>query len=163
MADRILYKRLADFGREILEKRTLLEGLPLIARYAKELIGAERASIFIHDPKAKKLWTMLADNVEKIVIDDDKGVVGETLQKQKPLIVNDVNKDPNFYPEVDRSTGYRTYNLITAPIYDMSNGVCGVLELLNKEGGFTKEDIRFIKLFAHALSSFAELMQLENK
>ena len=161
MENRTLYTKLADFGRLLLEKRSFEEGLPFIAEYAKELIEAERASIFIFHEKTGELWTTLADGVERIVVPADKGVVGKTIRLKEPLIVNDVNKEPDFFDEIDRETGYRTYNLITAPIYNSLHEVVGVLELLNKEGGFSQKDIKFMRLFAQAIGSFVELMMLE--
>ncbi len=163
MSERELYTKLSEFGRKLLEKRSFEEGLPFIAEYAKGLIGADRASIFIYHDKTQELWTMLADGIEKIVVPKEKGIVGETLQKKEPLIVNDVNKDPHFFSEIDKETGYRTYNIITAPIYNSFHEVVGVLELLNKEGGFTLEDKKLMRLFAHAIGSFVELMLLELK
>jgi len=163
MADVATYKKVADFGRLLLEKRTLGEGLPMIAEFAKELTGAQRASIFIYNDAKDELWTTLADGVDKIRLASNKGIVGETLRLQKALIVNDVNKDPNFYPEIDRITGYRTYNIITAPIYDSEGECVGVLELLNKDGNFTPQDLKFMKLFAHAISSFVELIRLQEQ
>ncbi|MDY0122164.1 MAG: GAF domain-containing protein, partial [Sulfurimonas sp.] len=59
------YKKLADFGRNLLSKTSLVDGLPLISKYAKEVIGADRCSIFINDLEKNELWTTLADGVEK--------------------------------------------------------------------------------------------------
>ena len=161
MQERELYKKIADFGRQLLEKRSFEEGLPFIAKYAKELIGAERASIFIYHDQTQELWTTLADGVERIIVPKDKGIVGKTIRTKKAQIVNDVNKEPDFYDEIDRETGYRTYNLITAPIYNSLHEVVGVLELLNKEGCFVQEDEKLMRLFAQAIGSFVELMMLE--
>ncbi|SFV54798.1 RESPONSE REGULATOR PROTEIN-CheY-like nd an HD-GYP domain [hydrothermal vent metagenome] len=161
MQTRELYKKIATFGRELLEKRSFEEGLPFIAEYAKELIGADRASIFIYHKQSNELWTTLADGVERIIVPVDKGIAGKTIRTKEPQIVNDVNKEPEFYSEIDKETGYRTYNLITAPIYNSHHEVVGVLELINKEGGFCKEDIKLMRLFAQAVGSFVELMMLE--
>ena len=163
MKERELYKKIADFGRQLLEKRSFKEGLPFITEYAKELIGADRASIFIYHDDTDELWTTLADGVERIIVPVEKGVVGKTIRTQKPQIVNDVNKEPDFYDEIDRETGYRTYNLITAPVYNSLHEVVGVLELLNKDGGFTADDKKLMRLFAQAIGSFVELMMLELK
>ncbi len=158
---RELYKKIADFGRQLLEKRSYEEGLPFITKYAKELIGASRASIFIYHNETEELWTTIADGVERIIVPIEKGIVGKTIRTREPQIVNDVNKEPDFYDEIDRETGYRTYNLVTAPIYNSLHQVVGVLELLNKEGGFTEEDKKLMRLFAQAIGSFVELMMLE--
>lgn len=51
------YSAFADFGRALLKRPSLQEGLPLISAYAKEISGAERCSIFIYNPNIQMLWT----------------------------------------------------------------------------------------------------------
>jgi GAF domain-containing protein len=152
------YLKLADFGRELLNKKSLKEGIPLISKYAKDVISAQRCSIFIYDAPNNSLWTILSDGIEKIQIPSDKGVVGETVKEKKPLIVNDSYADSNFLNEIDKQSGYTTNNLITAPVFDSNRKVMGVLELLNKEGGFDNEDMKFMVFFSQYISGFIELI-----
>lgn len=152
------YLKLADFGRELLNKKSLEDGMPLIAQYTKDVIIAERCSIFIYNTKTQRLWTTLADGVQKIEIDADKGIVGKTLREKKPIVVNEPYLDPDFLDEVDKKTGYKTNNIITAPIFDSNRKIIGVLELLNKLDGFDDEDRKFMIFFAHYISGFLELV-----
>jgi len=152
------YIKLANFGRELLEKKSLSEGLPHIARYAKELIDARRCSIYMYDRESDELWTTLADGIEKIVIPSNKGIVGNTIREEKPLIVNDAYSHPNFHSGIDEESGYVTVNLITAPIFNSTRDVIGVLQLINKNGGFDDEDVKFMVFFAHYVSGFLELI-----
>lgn len=154
------YLKLADFGRELLDKRSLAEGLPLISKYVKEVIKADRCSIFIYDAKNNKLWTTLADGVDKISIAPDEGLVGRTLKIRKPILENDAYENPQFLKAIDIQTGYKTQNIITAPIFNSKRNIIGVLELLNKEGGFDNDDSRFMIFFAHYVSGFIELTTL---
>jgi len=151
------YHALANFGRELLEKKTLSEGLPLISVYAKNVIGAQRCSIFIYDTKNEELWTTLADGVEKIVVPFDKGLVGATLREKKPIMTNDPYTHPDFLSEVDKETGFVTKNVITAPIFSSKRHILGVLQLINKNGDFDEEDKKFMIFFAHYISGFLEL------
>lgn len=162
MSHKEIYQKLASFGRELLTKGSLVEGLPLIAKYAKEVIGTQRCSIFIYDTHKSRLWTTLADGVELIEVDADKGIVGKTLREKKPLLVNDAYSNPDFSVEVDKETGYTTHNIITAPIFDSNKRIIGVMELLNKESDYTNEDRKFMIFFAHYISGFLELMQKYN-
>jgi len=152
------YIKLANFGRELLEKKSLGEGLPHIAKYAKDVIDARRCSIYMYDKKNDELWTTLSDGIEKIIIPSRKGVVGRTIKDKKPIIVNDAYSDPCFCQEIDAQTGYLTTNLITAPIFNSAREIVGVLQLLNKDGGFDSEDIKFMIFFAHYVSGYLELM-----
>lgn len=45
------YSKLTEFAQELLTKHSLEEGMPLISKYVKDVIGAERCSIFICDNK----------------------------------------------------------------------------------------------------------------
>ena len=154
------YSKLADFGRELLYKKSLVDGLPHISKYAKEVIGADRCSIFIYDEKKHELWTTLSDGVEKIIIDSDHGLVGETLKIKKPILENNAYTNPHFLSKVDKQTGYRTKSVITAPIFNSNRDIIGILQLLNKDGGFDSEDSKFMIFFAHYVSGFLELVNL---
>ena len=155
-----IYSKLADFGKELLNKKSLAEGLPLISKYAKEVIGADRCSIFIYDRNKDELWTTMADGIGKIVIPSNKGIVGHTLEVQKPVIVFDAASDPLFLSDIDKGSGYTTKNLVTAPVFNSEREIIGVLQLLNKEAGFDEDDVKFMKFFAHYISGFLELSTL---
>ncbi len=152
------YIKLANFGRELLQKKSLSEGLPHIATYAKDIIGARRCSIYMYNKDNDELWTTLADGIEKLHLTSDKGIVGQTIRAKKPIIVNDAYSHPDFLQTIDEGTGYVTVNIVTAPIFSSNREVIGVLQLLNKDGGFDDEDVRFMIFFAHYVSGFLELI-----
>ena len=154
------YSKLADFGRELLNKKSLVEGLPLISKYAKDVVGAQRCSIFIYDLQHKELWTTLADGVEKIVVPSGEGLVGHTLKIRKPITENDPYSNPHFLKNIDQETGYTTQNIATATIFNSKREIIGILELLNKESDFDNEDVKFMIFFAHYISGFLELTNL---
>jgi len=154
------YEKLTQFGQELLTKKSLVEGLPFISKYAKEIIGAERCSVFVYNIDNNTLWTTLADGIDKIVLPAEKGIVGHTFLSAEPTIVFDAKLDPLFHSEVDEKSGYTTKNLITAPIFNSEHKVIGVLQLLNKEEGFDEKDVKFMTFFAHYVSGFIELATL---
>jgi len=155
------YTKLAEFGRELLYKNSLMDGLPLISKYAKDIIGADRCSIFINDLEKKELWTTLSDGVDKIIIPQGKGIVGQAIEEEKSVLVNDVYTNTHFMSDVDEETGYKTKNIVATPIFNSEREVVGVLELLNKEGGFEDSDVKFMKFFTHYISGFLELVLLD--
>ena len=152
------YLKLSDFGRELLNKKSLADGIPLISKYAKDVIHAQRCSIFIYDAATNELKTTLADGIEEILMNADKGVVGHTIKEKKPLIVNDPYTNKYFLSDIDENSGFMTQNLITAPIFNSQREIVGVLELLNKKGGYDNEDKKFMIFFAHYISGFLELI-----
>ncbi len=155
------YKELADFSKDLVRIATLDEGLPFISQKAKKIIGADRCSVFLLDSDMNQLWTTLADGVEKIVVPFDMGLAGHTIRTQKPILENDAYENPNFLSDIDLQTGYYTKNILTSPVINSQREVIGVFQLLNKEGGFHKEDLEFITFFAHYVSGFLEL-ELKN-
>jgi GAF domain-containing protein len=154
------YTALADFGRALLKRPTLSEGLPLISEYAKQVSGAQRCSIFIYNPKIQMLWTTLADGVEKIMVHVDDGIVGSTVKEGKPIFVNNPYEDDRFLHAIDDKTGFVTENIASIPIFDSNRHIIGVFQLLNKVGGFSSEDIKFMIFFAHYISGYLELAML---
>ena len=157
------YNKLAEFGRKVLEIEVVDEILPYIAKYAKNTIEADRCSIFVYDEKKEKLWTTLADNVDKIIIPSDRGLTGFSLATKKGLIENHPYSNEYFYKDVDSHTGYITKNIILAPILGSQGEAIGILELLNKDGGFDNEDAKFMKFFAHYISGFLELAEINER
>lgn len=124
-------------------------------RYASEVIKAERCSVFVYDNKNDELWTTLADGMEQIIIDSGKGIVGEVIKRQERITENNVYSNPNFFKGIDEKSGFKTENIIAVPIFNSKNDeVIGVLELMNKEGGFTEEDESHMDFFAKFISVF---------
>lgn len=160
MKDMSRYSKLADFGRELLNKTSLVDGLPHISKYAKEVIGAQRCSIFMYDAQKGELWTTLADGVEKIILPSDKGIVGHTLKVKKPVIANDVYLNEYFLADIDKETGYKTHKSVSAPIFNSQRKIIGIMQLLNKKDDFNNDDVRFMIFFAHYVSGFLELVNL---
>ena len=151
------YAKLADFGRALLHRPSLNEGLPMISSYAKEVSGAERCSIFIYNSSNQTLWTTLADGSEQIIVHKDDGIVGSTLKEGKPILVNDPYHDERFLPTIDQKTGFVTQNIASIPIFNSSRQIIGVFQLLNKPDGFSKEDAKNMIFFAHYISGYLEL------
>lgn len=154
------YSALADFGRALLKRPSIQDGLPMISEYAKEVSGAERCSIFIYNPKIQMLWTTLADGIEKIMVHKDDGIVGHTVKEGKPILVNNPYEDERFLATIDNKTGFVTENIASIPIFNSNRQIIGVFQLLNKPGGFSTEDARFMIFFAHYISGYLELAML---
>jgi len=132
--------RFAQTFAKARETQPLLE---LMAEEATKLLDCERASIFIWDREQKQVVACPAMGVEggKLWLPDNKGIVGEVIQTGKPIRVNDAYDDDRFDQSVDKQSGYRTRNLLCAPMVD-GNGKCvGAFELINKtDDSFTTED-----------------------
>lgn len=122
------------------ETQALLER---IAAEATSLHQCDRASIFLWDREMKHLVACPALGVEggKLWIPDNKGIVGDVVQTGKIVRVDEAYSDKRFDPSVDKSTGYKTRNLLCVPLVNASGQRIGAFELINRhEGAFTTED-----------------------
>jgi len=122
------------------ETQALLER---IAAEATNLHNCDRASIFLWDREMKHLVACPALGVEggKLWISDNKGIVGDVVQTGKIIRVDEAYSDKRFDPSVDKSTGYKTRNLLCVPLVNASGQRIGAFELINRhDGPFTTED-----------------------
>ncbi len=152
------YKKIAEFGKQLLSDTSLENALLLIADQAKDLIKADRCSIFMYDKEADMLWTKLADGIGKIAISTTSGIAGDTFTKGEAQVVNTPYEDQRFLAGIDKKSGYETKNMITVPIFDSQREVIGLFQLLNKEeGDFSEEDLKVLTFFANYISGTLEL------
>jgi HD-GYP domain-containing protein (c-di-GMP phosphodiesterase class II) len=90
-----------------------------------------------------------------------KGIVGEALFQRRLINIPDAYADARFNPAVDQSTGFRTRNLLTAPLTPTHGDPLGALQVLNKKGGaFGEDDEKMMILFAGQAASAVENAQL---
>lgn len=152
------YKKIAEFGKQLLQDSSLDNALLLIADQAKDLVNADRCSIFMYDKEADMLWTKLADGIGRIAISTSSGIAGDTFTKGEAQVVNHPYEDARFLTGIDKKSGYETKNMITVPIFDSQRTVIGLLQLLNKdEGEFIDDDLRVLTFFANYISGTLEL------
>lgn len=145
------------------EKNTqnLLERL---AEAATKLLGCDRASIFVWDRDQQQLVACPALGVEggRLWLPDNKGIVGEVVHAQQPIVVHDAYNDDRFDASVDKKSGYTTRNLMAVPLFDAAGQCLGAFELINKQDGdFDETDIEALEEFgvqvATAITNTQEL------
>ena len=122
----------------------------LNADLARDLLGAERCSLWLLDEQAAQLWTRVAHGVSELRISSDTGLVGACLRSGEVILVNDVQNDPRFLRTIDLSVGFVSRSALCVPLHS-DGSVMGVLQALNKYGGFTEEDaeiLRFMGIYA---------------
>jgi len=143
------------------ELNTLLN---FIVHSVTKLLGADRSSIFLVNKENNVLWTIVAEGLEikEIILPIGKGIVGYVAQTGRIVRINDVYQDERFFSIIDQKTGYKTKNILAAPILDRQNNIIGVIELLNKKNkkGFSKRDEEVIKLFCLEVANIITNAQL---
>ncbi len=100
------------------------------------MLGAERASLFLVDEERGELWSKVAQHDEEKPVDVrmpvTAGIAGRVATTGKVLRVDDAYSHPLFNRSVDERTGFRTRNILCAPIRDRRNRVFAVAQLLNR-------------------------------
>lgn len=150
------------FAGEV-ETQALLER---IAEEVSRILKTDRASIFIWDKENHQLIACPALGVEggRLFLPDNKGIIGETIRSERPIIVDDAYSDARFDQGVDKKTGYTTRNLLCVPLFDAEEECIGAIELINKlEGDFNDEDLESLQDFGVQTSiAIKNTRELEN-
>lgn len=154
-------RKILAVGRRISSERDLASLLNLISLEAKDLVEADRLSIFLLDREKNELWSMVTQESESIRFDARLGIAGAAVSSGKIVNVPDAYADSRFFKEVDLETGYRTRNLIAVPLKRPDGQVVGICEALNKVGGpFTGDDETLLETFAEQAAAAVETAQL---
>jgi phosphoserine phosphatase len=144
-------RELLDVSRQLAVTSDLDHLLPLICHAATRMIGADRCSLFLHDPAADQLWTKVALGASEIRVPASAGIVGLVFNSRQMLVIPDAYADVRFNRAIDVKTGYTTRNLLTIPVFDLAGEPVAVLQVVNKltEGGaFGPTDEMLARLLA---------------
>src|SRR5262249_25098928 len=124
--------------------------LQLILSTAKDLVGAEGASILLVDPATHLLEFKLSlgpesESLKDVRLKPGEGVAGSVVQSGQAAWVQYVEQEPRLCSKADAKTGFRTRSLIAVPIQDPDRTI-GVLEVLNpiKGNRFNQEDLELM-------------------
>jgi len=145
---RAIFEHAARISRE----QEIDELVRLNADFARDLIGADRCSLWLIDPPKKELWTIVAHGVPSLRIPLGQGLIGTCIDENQVLLINNADDDQRLLRSVDDSTGYRTHQVLCVPLH-AEGRVIGALQLLNKPSGFTQDDAGLLGLLAHFAAS----------
>jgi putative ABC transport system ATP-binding protein len=123
-----------------------------------ELLGADRATLFVVDEARGELWSKVVEKAAEIRIPLGSGIAGSVAATGRPHNAVDAYADPLFSPEVDEATGYRTRSMLTLPIRDPEGHVFAVMQLLNKAGGVPFDE-RDAQLFGELTARLGVILE----
>ncbi|MGB7443228.1 MAG: GAF domain-containing protein [Coleofasciculaceae cyanobacterium] len=143
-----LLKATASLGQSL----DLDATLRVVMAQARDLMQAERSTLFMLSKETGELWSKVAttdgEETMEIRIPADRGIAGYVASTGKPLNIPDAYQDSRFDPTTDQKTGYRTRNILCLPVFNSSNELIGVTQLINKnQGSFTSSDEHFMQAF----------------
>ena len=144
-ADAVL---LLDVTRRLAACQGLAEQLHALVGVTKEAMGAERGTVFLHDPARKELFSFVTrgGREHEIRIPEGAGVAGHCFRTGEGCTVADAYEDERFERTVDQMTGFRTRQMVCAPLRTVRGEVLGVAQCLNKsEGEFGPADLALLE------------------
>jgi phosphoserine phosphatase RsbU/P len=158
-ADRI-YKVILEYGGRIGREQDKDALLVVVADMARDLVGAERCSIWL-PRKGRELYTRFAHGVREIHLPSGQGLVGRCFETGEPSVVNSPATDPRFSAAIDCITGYRTEAILTVPMRGTDGQIIGACQVLNKSGGFAPGDVDLLSFAACFSAQAIENQQLQ--
>ncbi|WP_293158092.1 MULTISPECIES: GAF domain-containing protein [unclassified Microcoleus] len=119
---------------------------------ARDLMQADRSTLFLLNRETNELWTKVAKadgkTMVEIRIPANKGIAGYVASTGQTLNITDAYDDPRFDPSTDQQTGYRTRTVLCMPVHNAKGELIGVTQLINKtQGTFTTSDEEFLRAF----------------
>ncbi|MEK6544795.1 MAG: HD domain-containing phosphohydrolase [Elusimicrobiota bacterium] len=143
------------------------ETLGVLFEEIKEVLNAERATLFLLDSRKEELYARIATGLDAnmtrtLRFSAKRGIAGSAVSSGRSVNVANAYKDKCFDPRFDELYHFKTVSVLATPLFDTHNKVIGVLEIFNKrkEKRFSKEDEGLANLIANQLSAALENSQL---
>ncbi|MFH0845273.1 MAG: GAF and ANTAR domain-containing protein [Pseudomonadota bacterium] len=149
-------KALMDVSRAITSDLYLEDILKLIVMVTAKVTGVEICSLWLIDesvePKKIRLKATQAidpDYLKDRSLDMDEGVVGYVAAKNRPLIIDDVLKEPRF-KEKEMARNLGLVSMVSVPMHVKEDKVIGVLNCFTaKPHQFSKMEVNLITTVAN--------------
>jgi signal transduction histidine kinase len=151
------YERLIEISQQLNSTLDLTSLLRHIVSAAVELTDSEAASILLLDDATGELRFEQASNMSPdmggLVVPLEGSIAGWVASHGEARVIQDVRREPSFFPNIDQQLQFQTRNLLAVPMHTRGQGrnkVVGVLEAVNKkdDGRFTNEDIKTLTILA---------------
>jgi diguanylate cyclase (GGDEF)-like protein len=161
--ERFLLRRRANVN--LRTEMSLAENLQEILRKANEFVPSTAGSILLDNPTRKvpdrqlnelHFIAAFGDNADGLIgatLPAASGIAGHVYTRGESYFSADVRSDRFFYSGVDELIRHRTESLVAIPIR-IEKEVCGVLELINRQGAadYSQRDLDLLEIFASYIS-----------
>jgi phosphoserine phosphatase len=165
-----LHRRLTNLEKLLQLTRQLASDIELerilerITHAACDALDCDRASLYQYDPKREELYTRVVTELEIAEVRQrlGHGISGHVALTRQLANVPHPAADLRWNPNVDRQTGYRTRNILAAPLVSAEdNELLGVLEVFNRrEGSFDAFDEQLLEAFCQHAATALERARL---
>jgi len=148
--------RIDKFMESITDLDRLLE---VIIAECRDATDAEAGSLLLYDEASDELYFDIAlgetgeenpqKKLKRIRLKMGEGIAGWVAANLQPLNIPDAQKDPRFFRQADKQSGFVTRSILTLPMSQRGKLV-GVVQVLNKNGSepFSKNDETVLSVIA---------------
>jgi len=141
--------RVLDVSRRLAVPCELVELLELIIDVGREVLTADRGTVFLYDAENRELYSTVATGVKQFRFSVDAGIAGECARTRQSINVPDCYADERFNRDIDKKTGYKTRCSLTVPLIGLDEELVGVTQLLNpSKPHFEEADERIAEALA---------------
>lgn len=142
----------------LLQKLELEEVLEIVCNEAVRLIGAQGSSIALLESEE---WLKImyctgetADRPGRVSV--DQSLLGLAVRRNEPLIIN------NYTGGHNEAAAMLPVSLLALPLI-VQGKIIGVLDMVNKQHGFTADDVRLSQLYANEAAIAVENARLSRQ
>ncbi|HZY41167.1 MAG TPA: HAMP domain-containing sensor histidine kinase [Anaerolineae bacterium] len=147
-------QRILEISQTLASTFDLDELLHLILSAATELTDTEAGSIMLLNESGTELRFAASNGRElgklaTLHVPIGGSLAGSILLAGKPLVIDDVQRDPRHFTGIDKQLDFQSRSLLGVPLMLRERPI-GVLEALNKHhnAGFTEEDGQLLMTLA---------------
>jgi class 3 adenylate cyclase len=150
---------LVELAPELAEDTSLTSLLGRLLDRAVALTESTAGSLYLYDDKRRYLYVAHAVGPAADVVLARYGAAGEGIpvvgskaggvySSGEPIVVNEIEQDPEHYKAVDRATARPTSSMIAVPLRVAGERI-GVVQLLNRTSGpYTDYQVALLEKFA---------------
>lgn len=153
-----LLQVILDYAAKIANERHLDNVLSLMADMGKEIVVADRCTVWLLDTQRGELWTKVAHGVSELRIPAGAGLAGHSIATGEPIFIDDAYMNEPYRDilangalKTDQQTGYRTKAIMAIPFRNNEGEIMGCYQAINKmteSGVFSDHDLRNLSLAA---------------
>ena len=168
-----LLRVIFDYTSKIANERVLNRILLHMADLGREMVVADRCTVWLLDKQRQELWTKVAHGVSELRIPVGAGLAGYAVETGKQIFIDDAYTNVEYSDvlengarKTDRQTGYLTKALMVIPFRNNEGEVMGCYQAVNKmteAGVFSDRDMEYLTLAASYSGKSLESAMLMNE
>ncbi len=130
------------------------ELIDIILDLTCKAVGSELSLVLLKDKKTENLHFISCEKEKRTLSWSlQEGILSWVVENQKPLLLNQPEKDIHFSENLEQLIGIKINNLLSVPLIRRGR-LLGVLEAVNKKEGqiFTEKDLDNLHLLANQIA-----------